>query len=87
VYHVSEASSPWHIKGINVHFAKEHARHCDDGWNINMMEMSGLTDVARVCKPLDVRAHVWPPEAFYKMHAGGIHTMVTYLVVRLSEKL
>ena len=39
MYHVSEASSSWHIKGINVHFAKEHARHCDEGWIINMMEM------------------------------------------------
>jgi len=51
------------------------------------MEMSGLTDVARVCKPLDTHAHVWPPKVFYKMCAGGVHTMVTYLIVRLSEKL
>ena len=87
MYHVPEASCPWHIKGINVHFAKERARHCDDGWNINVMEMSGLTDIARVCKPLDIHTHVRPPKAFYKMRVGGVHTTVTYLVMRLSEKL
>jgi len=51
-----------------------------------MMEMSGLTDVARVCKPLDVHAHVQPPETFYKMRAGGICTTMTYLIMCLSEK-
>jgi len=52
-----------------------------------MMEVSGLTDVARVCKLFDIHTHVGPPEALYKVRSCGIRTSVSYLVMRLSEEL
>jgi len=87
MYHVSEATSSWHVKCIDVHLAEEHTGPRYNRWNIDMMEVSGLTDVARVCKPFDIHTHVGPPEALYKVRSCGIRTSVSYLIVRLSEKL
>ena len=87
MYHVGETSGPWHVKGVDVHLAEERARHGNYGRDVNLMEVSGLTDVARVCKPLDVHTHVGPPKTFYQMRACGVCTAVTYLIVGLCEEL
>jgi len=73
------------MKGIDVNLPEERGWHCDYGWDVNLMEVSGLTDVARICKPFDVHTHVRPPETFYEMNVGGKHTVVAYLVMGLSE--
>ena len=75
------------MKDINVDLAKEHARYCNYGQSANVMEPSGLTDVARVCIPLDIHVHVRPPETFYKVGASGIHSAVTYLIMGLCKEL
>ena len=87
MYHVGESSSFGHVKGVDVHLAKKRARNGNYGRDINLMEVSGLTDVARVCKPLDIHAHVGPPETLDEMRSSGIRTAMTYLVVSLSEQL
>jgi len=75
------------MKDINVDLAKEHARYCNYGQNANVMEPSGLTDVARVCIPLDIHVHVRPPEMFYKVGVSGVHSAVTYLIMGLCKEL
>jgi len=87
MYHISKATSSWHVKCIDVHLAEEHTGPRYNRWNIDIMEVSGLTDVARVCKPFDIHTHVGPPEALYKVCSCGIHTSVSYLIMHLSEKL
>ena len=87
MYYVGETSGPQHVKGVNIHLAKEHARHGDYRRDVDLMEVLGLTDVARVCKPFDVHTHVGPPKMFYQVHAHGVRTAVTYLIMGLCEEL
>jgi hypothetical protein len=87
MYHVAESSGPRHVEGIDVDLPEERGGSSDGRWNIDLMEVSGLTDVARICKPLDVHIHVRPPETFYEMGAGGIRTAVTYIIMGLCEEL
>lgn len=75
------------MKGVNIHLAEECTRHCNYRQDVDLMEVSGLADVARVCKPFDVHMQMCPPELFYKVHLGGKHTVVTYLVMSLGKKL
>ena len=84
MYHIGKASGLWHMKGINMNLAKECTRHGNYGQYVNLMEVSDLTDMARVCIPFDIHAQIRPPEMFNKMCAHSIHTMVTYLIMCLS---
>ena len=83
MYHIRETAGAWHVEGVDVHLTEKCAGDCYDGWNINLTKVTGLTDVARVCKPFDVYVQVRPPEAFDEVGMRRIHTMVTYLIVGL----
>ena len=51
------------------------------------MKVSGLTDVARVCEPLDIHTQVGPPEMLNKVGMCHIHTTVSYFIMGLCEEL
>ena len=59
MYHVGVATHSWYVKGVNINLSKEWGRHCDYRWNVNLMEMSGLIDVARICEPFDIHTYVY----------------------------
>ena len=84
MYHIRKATGAWHVEGVDVHLTKKRAGDCYDVWDVNLTEMSGLTDVARVCKPFYVYVEVRPPEAFDEVGTRRIHTTVTYLIVSLG---
>jgi len=84
---VFEASTFWHDHCVDVDPTKKRSWSCYYWWDIDMLFLSGLTDVATVYEPPYIRVHERPPKALSKMAPCCKHASVSCFIVQLSEQL
>jgi hypothetical protein len=51
MYHIAESSHLQHKHCIDIHFTKECGRHCDGWWDVVLLVVLGLADMAMLESP------------------------------------
>ena len=86
MYHITKSTRLRHKQCVYIRLREKRGGHCDFRRYVNLLGLSGLADVARVYKPLDIQLEVRPPKALNELSAGREKERVSDGLVRLRNE-